>query len=149
MARDEIVFLDTSIIIAALLSHTGGSARVISESQATHRLAINDHVLDELVDVLPRKFGDRPGLEIELYVLLSLNNIEIFQTASMKSFRRLYEVINKGDAPILASALENSARFLISLDKDFLNDKTKRYAAIQDLIICTPGDFINKTLKSH
>lgn len=148
MGKANFVFLDTSIIVAALLSHSGGSARVIFEYAKEYQLAINDHVLDELIDLLHHKFAKRPNLENELFAMLALTQIETIPPPPLSKIRALYKVINKKDAPILATALQ-TCEYLLSLDNDFLNNRLRAYAYEYGLIICTPGEFLQRTNDNH
>lgn len=143
MEKGRVVFLDTSVVIAALLSHTGGSARVIFEYSNKYHLVINDHVQDELTDLLPRKFAKQPELANELFVMLGLAQIEILTTPPLPQIRSLYHIINKKDAPILASAI-HMCEYLLSLDDDFLQPPVTSYAKKYGLSICTPGEFLQQ-----
>lgn len=148
MAEDKIVLLDTSVAIAALFSPSGGSSRVIMETskQNGYSLAINDYILEELFDLFQRKFPHKHELKQDLFNLMATGDISMVPTPPSTHFRLYYKVIEKKDAPILASALEE-VDFLLSLDKDFLNEDLRIYAKMRGLIILTPGEFINQYLR--
>jgi len=73
--------------------------------------------------------------------LLGLAKIEVLSNPSKVLVKRLTKVINKEDAPILASALANS-NYLLTLDKDFLNEKLRNFARKNNILIFTPKEFI-------
>ena len=54
-------FVDSSVVIAALLSPEGGSFRILTECQDLFAFQINEYVLAETQEVLRSKFRDRPS----------------------------------------------------------------------------------------
>jgi putative PIN family toxin of toxin-antitoxin system len=140
MTRSK-VFLDTSTLIAALLSSKGGSFYILTQLKNFH-FQINRYVLDETLEVLDDKFSDRKELKSNLFLLLGLSKTEILSNPSEHSVKDVSKYINEEDAPILASAIEKS-NYLITLDKDFLDKEVKKFAEQENIIIFTPREFIN------
>lgn len=145
-ARADTILLDSSVIIAALLSPTGGSFYVITHMSPPFRLVVSEYILSEVREVLARKFAQQQGLQKELLALLVIGDVEILSIEVIAKVRPLYEVLNQKDAPILASALAHCG-FILSLDNHFLSQDVVEYAADHKLIICTPGVFIQKNIR--
>src|SRR3989344_2609246 len=102
------VFLDTSILITALLSNRGGSFYILTQLKDEYYFQANKFVLEETLKVLENKFTNMKGLKNSLFLLLGIAKIDIFPTPSEPSLKKTSEIINKEDAPILISALQNS-----------------------------------------
>jgi predicted nucleic acid-binding protein len=147
MVKDDALILDSSVVIAALLSPTGGSFFVMTNLSATFRLLITEYILLEIYEVIFRKFKKSQDMQKELLAMMTVGNVQVIPTAPISDVRALYEVINREDAPILASAL-NYSRYLLSFDKHFFDRKVVHYAAERNVTICTPRDFI-KNQRNH
>ena len=141
MVKNKI-FLDTSILITALLSSLGGSFYILNQLKDKFHFQIDKYVLEETLEVLSEKFPSRKELKSNLFFLIGFSKIEILSNSPKELLNSLNRIINQEDAPILASALENSD-YLLTLDKkDFLNNKVKNFAKQKDLLILTPRQFI-------
>ncbi|MFH1535213.1 MAG: putative toxin-antitoxin system toxin component, PIN family [Patescibacteria group bacterium] len=136
------VFLDSSILITALLSSRGGSFYILTQLKGEFHFQINNYVLEEIFEVLDKKFYSQKELKNYLFLLLGLAKIGILPNPSQSSLKRFSKIINKEDAPILASALSNS-NYLLTLDKDFLNEKIRNFARENNVLIFTPKEFIS------
>lgn len=73
---------------------------------------------------------------------MGLSKIEVLPNPSQISLKRLSKIINKEDAPILATALSNS-NYLLTLDKDFLNEEVRNFAGENNVSVFTPKEFIS------
>lgn len=136
------VFVDSSILITALLSSRGGSFYILTQLKNKFHFQINNYVLDEIFMVLDKKFYLQKELKNYLFLLLGLSKIEVLPNPSQISLKRLSKIINKEDAPILATALSNS-NYLLTLDKDFLDEKIRNFAGENNVLIVTPKEFID------
>ena len=136
------VFLDSSILITAILSSQGGSFYILTQLKDKFYFQINNYVLEEVFEVLDKKFYSQKELKNYLFLLLGLAKVEILPNSSQSSLKRLFKVINREDAPILASALSNS-NYLLTLDKDFLDEKVRDLARKNNVLIFTPKEFIS------
>ena len=68
------VFLDSNIFIAAALSQTGGSFRIINEScQRNIALYANNFVIAEVARIMRKKFPERIDSAYELISSIPLN----------------------------------------------------------------------------
>lgn len=133
------IFLDTSVIIAAVMSPTGGARLLFHLSQAkTIRLIVGKGVLQETEDVLKRKAPHLLGL---LAQLLDEANIEVGKAPTSKHLRQAKSLVEYiPDATVLAQAIAAKPNWLVSHDKEHFIGNT----ALNDLPfkIGTPGDVI-------
>lgn len=139
------VFLDTSILITALLSSRGGSFYILSQLKERYRFLINKYVFNETLEVIEEKFPQKEELKSDLFSLLGSSKVEILSNPSKSSLKKVSKIINKEDAPVLLSALEHSD-FLLTLDrKHFLNSEVIKFGKKYNLQILTPKEFLSET----
>ena len=141
MQENPKVCVDTSVLIAAVLSPSGGSFYILTTLFPQFDFFINDYILEESLEVLQEKFSTSPKLKSTLFLLLGLARITIMPPPSLQEVYDIQEMINKKDAPILASALKYGA-WLLTLDEDFLQETVCTFAKQQGLEILKPKDFI-------
>ena len=139
------VFLDSSVLIAALLSSRGGSFHVLTQMRDGFSFHINEYVFAEVGEVLKTKFAAQPHLQKNLFLLLGLANVSTIPNPNKFEVRRAAKLISKNDAPILASALAH-CEYLLTLDKEFLKQPILADANKRGLSILTPGSFIQRFL---
>ena len=140
------VFLDTSILISALLSSTGGSFYILTRLKDRFVLQINHYALNETLEVLDQKFSARPDLKNTLFLLLGVGKVQIFNNPQLLQLKSFPKIVDEDDLPILASAILKSD-YLITLDKDFLESKVKKFAQLKNTEIVRPQEFITKIVK--
>ena len=104
----------------------------------------NDYVIEEIFEVLNKKFAHATELKQNLLLILGVSGIKVIKNPTKSEFKSLSKIINLEDAPILASALKH-ARYLVTLDNDFLSTKVINFSVIRGLSILKPGDFIKNT----
>lgn len=138
MERRRRVFLDTSVLFAAILSPQGGSRLVLKLGEAgLISVFVGRTVLAEANDVVTRK---APRTRPLLAVLLDAAGVEVGPASSRKhlaSARRF--VAHDGDAAVLAEALAAEADWLLTHDKRHL---LRADAHGLPLTIGTPGDLV-------
>lgn len=138
--REIRVFLDANVLIAAVLSPSGGSFRVCSESpERAFKLITSRYAYKEAY----RNIQEKCPEFLDILVRFS-SSFHLVSDASERELIRLRNMIDFKDLPILATALKARARALITLDrKHFLENKklTENYPLLQ---ILTPGDFIKR-----
>jgi putative PIN family toxin of toxin-antitoxin system len=139
MRRRHRIFLDTSVIFAAVLSGTGGSRKLFRLGEAgVIELVVGPNVLRECEQVVRRKV---PASLSTLAYLLDLGRVEI-SSQSQEDFIEQAKAIVKyePDAHVLAEAMASKKDWFITHDKThFLSpelDSSLRFK------IGTPGDFI-------
>ena len=141
--REPRVFLDSSVIIAALLSSRGASYYLLSQRSEILDFRINEYVFEEVRRSLEVKFGDQPTLVSNLFLIIGAASIGMTANPSMREVRAAEERISKKDAPVLASALADSD-YLLTLDNEFFKGAIVDAAKEKKLIIAKPGDIIRE-----
>ena len=106
------VFLDASVLIAAVLSSKGGSFYILNKFKGDFEFQTNAYVFEEVESVLERKFPGREDFRNKLFLLLGLTPVRILPDPPRESVTPLTGLINPEDAPILASALAHSSYLL-------------------------------------
>ncbi|MFB6212386.1 MAG: putative toxin-antitoxin system toxin component, PIN family [Candidatus Magasanikbacteria bacterium] len=139
--ENKKVFIDTSVIIAAILSESGGSFYILTQFHKDYKFLINKFVLDEVEEVVDKKFDGSSEMYENLFLLMSIASIKVLPNPPKKKLDELNNVISKKDRPILSSAI-NNANYLITLDKEFLNEKVSKFVEDKNLKITRPKEFI-------
>lgn len=137
------VFVDSSVMIAALLSSEGGSFHVLTESKDLFAFQINEYVFVEIQEILRTEFADRPGLTTDLFLLIGIAGIVILPNPTKRQVLSAAQVVAQNDAPILAAALRSSD-FLITLDNGFLSASVLARAQKRSLAIMKPKQFLER-----
>ena len=139
MKRIHRIFLDTSVIFAAVLSETGGARKLFRLGEAgVLQLIVGSNVLRECEQVVRRK---APASLPTLAYLLELGMVEI-TTRSTDDFVEQANAIvaYEPDACVLAEAIGAEPDWFITHDKaHFLNANPDSSLTIR---IGTPGDLI-------
>jgi len=139
MRRTQRIFLDTSVIFAAVLSETGGARKLFRLGEAgVLQLVVGPNVLRECEDVVRRKV---PASLPKLAYLLELGMVEI-TTQSLDTFieQATAIVVYKPDAFVLAEAIGAKPDWFITHDKThFLSVNPDSNLTFR---IGTPGDLI-------
>lgn len=142
MAKNK-VFLDSSVLIAAVLSQSGGSFYILNKFRDDFEFQINDYVFNETLAIFDRKFTKDEGFRNKLFLLVGLVKIKILSDPPKAQVNIVARIINTDDAPILASALMHSD-YLLTLDNDFLSESVCKFARNKNLIILKPKEFIQR-----
>jgi predicted nucleic acid-binding protein len=139
MKRVHRIFLDTSVIFAAVLSETGGARKLFRLGEAgVLQLIVGSNVLRECEDVVRRKV---PASLPTLAYLLELGMVEI-ATQSLDAFieQATAIVAYKPDTYVLAEAISAEPDWFVTHDKaHFLRANPDSNLAFR---IGTPGDLI-------
>ncbi len=133
------VFLDTSVLFAAVWSETGGSRLILKLGEAgVIALWIGPWVLREADAVLARKSEESRGL---LALLLDRAGVEVGTEATGETPERARQVIEYlPDAQVLAEAMELRVDYLVSLDRKHIVGNLR--AEELPFRIGTPGEFL-------
>lgn len=147
MAKNK-VFLDSSVLITAVLSQWGGSFYILNTfcNDGRFEFQTNDYVFDEVCEVLERKFSADENLKSKLFLLIGLTPIKILNDPPKLKMDAASRIVNKKDAPILASAFMHSD-YLLTLDNDFLTNTIIKFAQKKNVTILKPKEFIEKFRK--
>jgi len=133
-----IVFLDSSVILSALASPSGGSRKILyAGTKGKLQLFTTPFVIEEVAKHL-YKLGVKPN---ELEILLKKKVIRVISDAPQHIVKKFHSVIvDPDDAPILAGAVLSGAHVLLSLDKGhILTDRVRK--ALKPLLVFSPKEF--------
>lgn len=126
------VALDTNILVSALVTR-GLSTDVIRLVLAKHDLILTETILNELGQVLRKKFRV-PDSRVEFVI----NKFQKYVQTQKSKFTGSLELIrDPDDRLVLASVIEARADILITGDKDFLDVRDR----IPEILIKTPREF--------
>ena len=126
------VALDTNILVSALVTR-GLSTDVIRLVLAKHDLILTETILNELGQVLRKKFRV-PDSRVEFVI----NKFQKYIQTQKSKFTGSLELIrDPDDRLVLASVIEARADILITGDKDFLDVRDR----IPEILIKTPREF--------
>jgi predicted nucleic acid-binding protein len=132
------VFLDTSALIAGVLSPTGAAHEVLRLCEAgVVQAALSRQVLVEADRNLSKKV---PAVLPEYRVFLRQLSLIVVEDPSRHAVEEAGDVIHHNDAPILAAAIESGADFLITWNTRHFHKKSVR--AYAKFPILTPGEFL-------
>lgn len=133
------VFLDTSVIFAAVLSESGGARKLMQLGEAgVIKLVIGPNVLRECEEVVKRKCPDSLP---RLAFLLELAGIEITSKPGNEEIKVAKSILSyKPDAYVLAEAMSAKPDWFVTHDKQHFIKK--RISLELSFPLGTPGDLI-------
>lgn len=132
------IFLDASVIIAAMLSPTGGSAKVIKLGRLNSWAQIvSQTVIDEVKDH-SEKIG-KSSEEINQFI--KDNHILVRKRITTSETESLTGLIDKTDMHLIAGANLTDCDYLITLDKKHLLKETIK-DTFKPLKIVNPEEFL-------
>ncbi|MFZ5862476.1 MAG: putative toxin-antitoxin system toxin component, PIN family [Nitrospirota bacterium] len=137
-ARRWRVFLDTSALIAGLISQTGAAREVLRLCEAgVIETLVSKQVLTEADRNLSEKL---PGLAADYRRLIQSIAPTLLDDPTREEISRVAGLIHSNDAPILAAAIAAEADYLVSWNtKHFHQPKVRQAVRFQ---IVTPGELL-------
>ena len=126
------IFVDTNVIISAILFPQGKVASVFSYIIESHDLIISSYTITECETVFDRKFPTKKSF---LDSFFNAINYELFETPTKINAKKYPDIRDVNDLPILVSAILSDADILITGDKDFEDIK------IEKPLIFTPNQY--------
>jgi predicted nucleic acid-binding protein len=135
------VFLDTSVVFAAVLSPSGGSRKLFRLAEiGVLRLLVGPIVLRECEEVVRLK---KPSSAPELAQLLAISRTETSPAPSARQIKTAKSLVHyKPDAYVLAEAIQAQPDWFVTHDKEhFLNQRPRITLPFE---IGTPGDLIQR-----
>lgn len=135
------IFLDASVIIAAILSPTGGSAKIITLGKLGSWAQITSlTVIDEVYDHIQKINKDKDQID----QFIKDNNILVRKRVTKQETEYLAGLIDSTDAHLIAGAKLTECNFLITLDKKhLLKEEIKN--KFKPLKINNPAEFLRKS----
>lgn len=128
------IMLDTNVLISAIVFKSKTMYEMITSILNKHRLVLSSFVIDELKQVVARKFADRSA---EMDEFLTVLRYELVYTPDMMN-QELFQIRDKMDYPVLYTAIIEDVDVLITGDKDFTEVSVERPE------ILTPAEFTAK-----
>jgi predicted nucleic acid-binding protein len=133
------VFLDTSVLFAAVWSESGGSRLILKLGEAgALSLWVGPSVLREAEAVLGRK---SPESRPHMALLLDRAQVQVGPEAGAAALAEARSAVDYApDAHVLAEALERKVDHFVSLDREHLVGNPRTEAL--PFAVRTPGDFL-------
>lgn len=132
------VMLDTNVLISILIFNGRELKILLKQITDNYKLVLSSYVLDELKEVIKRKFDNKLyDLEVFLYNL----PFEVYYTPQNIINEEIVKIRDIKDIPVLYSAIMSNVDVFITGDKDFEN------IDIEKPEILTPSDFLRKYCK--
>jgi putative PIN family toxin of toxin-antitoxin system len=140
------VFIDASVVIAAVLSDSGGSALIFKLAKKKYvDIILTERVVQEAHNSLNKKYGSESVLN--LFNLLTEFKSNIKSSPKDNECLKYQELImDEKDCHILAGADKYQTKYLLTLDKKHFFT-AKLQAANLPFLILTPGDFLQELRK--
>lgn len=130
------IMLDTNVLISALLFSGARMDSMMDYIFTNHQLVLSSYVVDELKNVVRRKF---PGREIAINKLLMMMSFEYVYTPS-EIESGLFDIRDVKDYPVLYTAIIEDVDILVTGDKDFSD------IDIEKPEIMSPAQFMERFL---
>ncbi len=132
------VFLDTSALIAGIASSKGAARAVLQLAEIELiEVIVSRQVIVEADRNIEQKL---PEMLDEYREFIKLLAPVLVDDPLQNDVRKYFNMINQYDAPILASAVNSGADFLITWDKKHFIGKNIHIRS--NLKIVTPGEFL-------
>jgi len=126
------VFVDTNIIISAILFPNAKVAKVFSHLIEKHTVIIASYIKEECKEVFEKKF---PLKKEQLNIFFDGIRFEEFKTPKKIDEKKYPKIRDIKDLPVLVSAILSDSDILITGDKDFEDVK------IDKPLIFTPAAY--------
>ena len=130
------VMLDTNVLISLLLFPNPRMNTMMERIFTEHELVLSSFIINELKDVVRRKFPTKE--KVVDHLLLKMSYDLVYTPDEMDE--TLFRIRDKKDYPVLYTAIIEDVDVLITGDKDFADIE------IEKPDILTPADFIEKNL---
>lgn len=135
------VFLDSSVLVAGVISQTGASSAILDLGEAGEIVIIlSKGVLVETDKVFEKKF---PGLIGDFREFIKNLSPIVAADPTAQEIREAESVIDKDDAPILAAAKKVNIHYLVSLDTRHFHSHKKARQYLKSPIV-TPAQFLTE-----
>ncbi len=132
------IFLDSNVLFSALYSSSGAPRIILSHIiDGKLKLVISEQVLEEVVRTVKDKIPDTLA---DLRKLLVSIPLEITEDQSPEDVAQWTEMIDIGDAGVLAAAVKAQPDYLITRDRHFFENPG--IADKSGLKILTPAQFL-------
>lgn len=110
------VFVDTNVVISAMVFPNGKVARVFSHLLEKHTVIISSYTKEECKEVFEKKFPEKLK---QLEIFFDGINFEEFATPNKIDENKYPKIRDVKDLPVLVSAILSDSDILLTGDKDF------------------------------
>ena len=121
------VFVDSNILISALLSEKSVPGKLLKLLIEEHNLIICSYSISEISNVIQRKF---PSLIGKWDKFLTTLEFELTYTPSDLTTVKIPPIRDEADIPILVSVIIAQPDILITGDQDFHKSEIQEYVAV-------------------
>ncbi|GHV94728.1 hypothetical protein AGMMS50293_10480 [Spirochaetia bacterium] len=128
------VMLDTNVLISAIIFPNDRMNSLIYKAALDHQLVLSSYVIEELFEVMERKFRDKLK-DVDLF--LTRLPYELVYTPRERQ-TGLFTIRDADDYPALYSAIIESVDLFVSGDNDFED------VDIEKPKIVTPSEFLER-----
>lgn len=128
------VMLDTNILISVLLFPSEKVDTLFRELVLNHTIVISSYVVDEIHEVIRRKFPQKEKVIEKLFASISYEYVYTPRQMYIDEFI----VRDFKDYPVIYSAIHEEVEVLLSGDKDLSG------LSVGNLEVLTPSQFIEK-----
>jgi predicted nucleic acid-binding protein len=143
--ENTLLFFDSSCLVAAAGSHSGGSGFLLLLCARGYlKAAVSQPVLLEAQKNIQLKLGEESIRRF--YNLLAVVPFSLASLPDKAEIARLELLTNKKDVHVLAAALQAQARFLLTLDRRLALEVNQARLGVEGL---SPGEFIKNVLPNH
>ena len=133
------IMVDTNVLISLLVFSSNKMNQMMECIFMEHQLVLSSYIVDELKDVVRRKFSDKVGVVDTL--LAKMNYEYVYAPDTLDE--TLFEIRDVKDYPVLYTAVLEDVDILVTGDNDFSNvdvDKPE---------ILIPAEFVERFAKIH
>lgn len=137
------VFFDASVIIAAILSPTGGSAKLLTLAKNKTIVAITSQtVIDEVIDHAD-KLHQTPE---EILSYIKESDVLVRERVTQKEIEKVSAIVDPTDAHLLVGARGATCQYLVTLDKKHLLRADVR-RSVAPIRIVNPKELLGKLVR--
>ncbi|MCM1181761.1 MAG: putative toxin-antitoxin system toxin component, PIN family [Roseburia sp.] len=126
--------VDTNVLISLLVFSGKKMNRMMECIFTEHQLVLSSYIVEELKDVVRRKFADKAGI---VDTLLAKMNYEYVYTPDILD-ETLFEIRDVKDYPVLYTAILEDVDIFVTGDNDFSD------VDVEKPEILTPTEFVER-----
>lgn len=126
--------VDTNVLISLLVFSSKKMNQMMECIFREHQLVLSSYIVEELKDVVRRKFSNKVGI---VDTLLAKMNYEYIYTPDILD-ESLFEIRDVKDYPILYTAILEDVDILVTGDSDFSD------VDVEKPDILTPAEFVER-----
>jgi len=126
--------VDTNVLISLLVFSSKKMNQMMECIFTEHQLVLSSYIVEELKDVVRRKFADKAGV---VDTLLAKMNYEYVYTPDILD-ETLFEIRDVKDYPVLYTAILEDVDILVTGDSDFSD------VDVEKPEILTPTEFVER-----